>query len=83
MTAITCIQIGYTNNLYNNYKKKKYIFVQTPKIAANGECGETWVNCASMNKQGVEFKLKLNKSLLKIEFIIKNYIINKKRITKR
>ena len=32
MTAITCIQIGYTNNLYNNYKKKEIIMNYNKKI---------------------------------------------------
>ena len=34
MTAITCIQIGYTNNLYNNYKKKEIIMINNHLLIA-------------------------------------------------
>jgi len=37
MTAITCIQIGYTNNLYNNYKKKEIIMINNHLLIAIDE----------------------------------------------
>ena len=37
MTAITCIQKGYTNNLYNNYKKKEIIMINNHLMIAINE----------------------------------------------
>ena len=37
MTAITCIQIGYMNNLYNNYKKKEIIMINNHLLIAIDE----------------------------------------------